>query len=764
MRKIVVLVSSLTAVLILAMLLAIFSFSNSVTAADIAVLDTSQVSQTNIQVNEVISDALSYIASHQQPDGGIGAFESGLGSNPSASARAVLALVAAGRPADSMIHSTTNANLVDYLAGEVVTFTHDITGSLFPERAGLMLAAASAANQDPTNFGGMDLISELEATHDPATGAYHTEASGGFTTGAANDLNQAWSILGLSSANQPIPISATNYLLDSQDPDGSWGFGDPDTTGMVVVALIASGNVAPTDEVIQNALGFYRDTQLSSGGWISPWDEDNGPPNVNTTAWVMQALATAGYTPVTASWANTYGTPRSAIISQQKGNGVIGGTYASTIEAVFGLTENPIFILGRSMRTQRALTWLSELQKDDGSWPDLFEPAGATADVVLAFMAAGYDPTTLKATGSISSAMDYLESQAADFSGKDPARAGKLALVAATAGNDPTNFGGVDLIDMLNSSYYQPGQGGFTNITGTYGITNTFFQAFPILGLSAAGETIPGNVKQTIIDLQQPDGGWKYDLAESAWNTTTPDNTGVALQALVAAGVPLNDSSIISATNYLRNQQDEFGGWGNANSTAYAIQGLLAIGEDLEKDWLRNGHSPYETLASFQKIDGPFVFEWDSPWLFPNDDFFATRQAPPALLSKYYPFTAPGLITFDPVQRGPDPDRLLAVPPDPQYGGSVDVLLPFGSDQDKDGSVTFDWRVAGSSNWTTVTEVSRGDGYFSTTLPISDTRSYEFRAHFSDPDGVQAGAQITDNVSLSSVLTPETMYLPLIHK
>jgi hypothetical protein len=760
MRKLVVLLSTISAVLVLVLLFTALSQGKPATAAETPNSETYHAQQTGLSVSEVISSAVAYIATQQQPDGGIDAFGGSNGSNPSGSARAILALVAAGRPAESMVYSATNLSLVDYLETQVITFTHDITGSLFPERAGLLIAAASAANQDPSHFGGMDLVAELEAAYDPSNGAYHTEALAGWTTGAANDLNQIWSILGLSCAGRPIPISATNYLLDSQAEDGSWGFGDLDTTGMAVVALIASGNVEPSDEVFQNALGFFEDTQLSNGGWRPSWDQD--PLNVDTTAWVMQALAAAGYTPVTASWANAEGTPRSALISQQKESGLIGGTFGnaySTIEAIYGLTEKPVFLLGRSIQTWRALSWLDELQNDDGSWGT----ASATTDVVLAFMSAGFDPYEIKATGSISSAMDYLEAQSADFASIDPARAGKLTLVSVTAGADPTNVGGVDLIDMLNSSYYQPALGGFTDITGTYGITNTYFQAFPILGLAAAGEIIPGNVKATLLDLQQPDGGWKYDLVESAWNTTTPDNTGIALQALVAAEIPLDNPSIISATNYLRSQQDETGGWSDANGTAYAIQGLLAIGEDLEKDWLRGGHSPYDALASFQKVDGPFVYQWISSWgVPPNDNSFATQQSVPALIGIYYPFTPSSLGIFTRVNRGPDPDRMLAVPPNPVYGASVIVRVPFGSDQDQDGSVTLVWRALGTRDWTSGTTVNRADGYFIATLPITDTRSYEFRATFSDPDGVQSGSSLTDTVALTSTLTSETVYLPLI--
>ena len=156
---------------------------------------------------------------------------------------------------------------------------------------------------------------------------------------------------------------------------------------------------------------------------------------------------------------------------------------------------------------------------------------------------------------------------------------------------------------------------------------------------------------------------------------------------------------------------------------------------------------------------------WVSPWgTPPNDNFFATRQAPPALLGKYYPFTPLSLTFFDPVMRGPDPDRQLAVPPKPTYGNSVEVLIPFGSDQDKDGSVTLDWRALDAADWITGTAVHRASGYFSATLPITDTRTYEFKATFNDPDGVQSGNRITDTISLTSLLAPETMYLPLIQK
>lgn len=716
----------------------------------------SSLAESSLDVTNVISKALAYIATNQQADGGIDGF--GLGSDTGSTARAILALAAAGRSIDWMAHITTGRTTLDYLDKNAITYTHDTTGTLFPAQAGLLLAAVSAVDADPMNFGGMDIISELEAAYNPVTGAYSTTASQGYNNGVASDINQGWAIFGLSAAGRPVPVSATNLLINSQAQDGTWSFGSPDATALVVVALIGSGNILPHDTAIQNAIDYFRDTQLSNGGWRSGWDID--PVNADTTAWIMQALASAGYTPVTSSWEKESGNPRVALISLQKPDGSIGGSYVnpySTIEAIFGLAENPLFFFGSSHRALRALTWMNEIQNSDGSWPDFFAPAGATADAVLAYASAGFDPYTVIASNSFTSAMDYLASQAVPYSASDPASAGKLALAVEAAGGDAHNFNGLDIIGVLTSTHFSP-------TLGAFGVmTNTWHQAFAIMGLAAAGESVPISATHTLLNLQQPDGGWKYDLGP--WSISSDaDSTGLALQALIAIGTSPTHTSILSATSFLKAQQDDQGGWGNANSTAYAIQGLLSVGEDLQNEWLVDGQSPLGALANYQKVDGPFVFDWDSPWVIPNDDFFATRQAIPALMNVYYPYTPTSLADFLSFQRGADPDRMVAAAARPTWGNSVDITIPFGSDLDRDGSLSLDWRVLGDTNWITGTAVSRADGYFTATLPITLPFSYEFSATFLDPDGVQAGLIITDSISMISVLMPRQIFLPTITK
>ncbi|GAB4522624.1 MAG: hypothetical protein Fur0018_04570 [Anaerolineales bacterium] len=704
--------------------------------------------------SDPVAQAVAFLQSQQQPDGGLDAFGFGA-SNTSGTARALLALASQGYD-PAMLTASSGQSALDYLAAQAITYTHDASGTtaarLFPANAGLLLTAASATNANPHAFGGMDLIAQLTATYHPASGAYSTTAVLGWTSGAASALNQAWSILGLSAVGEPVPLTATTYLISLQAADGSWDWGSPDSTGLAVLALLGSGHNQPTDAPIQAALTFLADTQLSSGGWRPSWDSD--PLNADSTAWALQALAAAGYAPHSQTWND----PAAALLTLQQSDGRIGGTYAnaySTAEALFGLSGKPLYTLSPRTQARRALAWMAALQNADGSWSDFSSPnMGATADAVLAFAAAGYDPAGITASGN--SPLDYLAANAAAYAAADPASAGKLALAVTAAGQDAHNFGGLNLVHVLTATHYSP-------TLGAFGVpTNTWHQSFAILGLAAAGEPIPVSATQNLLALQQPDGGWKYDLSPAFWNTTAPDNTGLALQALMAAGLPLTDTHLLSATAYLHNTQDPLGGWGNANSTAFALQGLLAAGEDLHA-WRLNGYTPFQALFAYQKMDGPFVYQWDSPWSAPADNFFATRQAVPALLGVPFPIAGAPLTAFPAPPALPDSDRSLPGAPSAAFGSPGTLTLPFDGDPDQDAAFSLQWQPQGASTWFTAT-LHRADGLITATLPLTRPVTYAFSLTISDPDGVQSGSAYTTSLRLDAVLEPVRIYLPLIQR
>jgi len=703
--------------------------------------------------SDAVSQALAYLQTKQLPNGGIEGWVPGT-ADGFTTIKTVIALAAAHRPV-SFLTSVSDTTPLDYLVAQAITYTHDTSGTLFPGRAGMLIVAAVAGNENPTAIGGMNVIDELTTTYNAATGAYSTTATQGLTTGAANTTNQLWAILGLAAAQETVPVSATDFLVDLQEPDGGWGwgggYGDVDTTALVIQALLASDSAEATRAQVQEGLDFLKNVQAASGGWES-W----GSLSADSTAAVIQAVAAAGYIPATESWAAAIGrTPQDDLLSLRSPDGSFGYNALSTAHAIAGLAEAPLPIFGRMQRANRALTWMNEQQNGDGSWSLFgFPDPGATCDAVLAYATAGFDPATVIAPGSITSAMDYLSATASSFVTKSADSAGKLALVVEIAGGDARDFGGVDVVRVLTETWYSPTLGGF-------GVpTNTWHQAWAILGLAAAGEPIPVSATQTLADLQQADGGWKYDLTDAWWNSTGPDNTGLALQALIAAGMAPADTRVISGVSFLQAQQNAQGswdGWGSpsANSTAYSMQGLLAVGEDLEAArWLKGGHTPYEGLAAFQKIDGPFAQGG-------ADNSLATWQAVPALLGVHYPFSRT-LAAFSGVNRGLDPDRMVVTPPRASWGDSVDVIIPFGSDLDADGIIALDWRIAGETVWVTGTMVYRNDGYYTATLSLTNPVACEFQVAFADPDGVQSGTKITDTATLNTVLEPHTIYLPLV--
>lgn len=727
--------------------------------------------------SETISKAVGYLQTQQLDSGGINSF--GFGADPGGTTRLLMALNAVGYPANALVRD--NKTLADYLAAETVKYIYKsatpAANNLFPGRAGLVLGAVSAAGLDPRNFAGIDLIAALEAVY-REDGTYSTDAVEGFARGSASEINQSLAILGLVSAGRPIPALATQWLIDRQRPNGSW-INNIDVTGYCVLALIGSGNVPPTHPAIQKALEFFRTTQNQR---TALWGDASGNEPANSSGWAMTALSAHGYVPMTNSWATGGANPRQALVGLQNAEGVIARNFFNayaTLEGLYGLTDQPLF-LARPLRVARALTYLRAQQNDDGGWPAFgtVSSPGATLDTMFAFVAAGYDPRQIRSATN-RSPLDYLTSAAAAYTRDDsnrifPAQTGKLIVGVVAAGGNPNNFATFNLVSDLQSTlqptgaYSTTAQRGFT--TGAASVTT---QSFAMLGLAAAGQTIPVTATSYLISLQQTNGGWGG-----------PDETGIALQALIAAGIVPTATTIISGVTYLRETQAATGGWAafgsvNSNSTAYAIQGLLAAGVDLTRpEWRKQGRWPLGALASFQKPNGPFVYYWgpESGGFNPAaNNLLATQQSIPALLGKFYPYQTSGpLASFAPINLGPNPDRLVTAPVviqlNPQRTQAT-VLAPFGSDLNGNGSATIEWEVVpispGTASFSATT--TREPGAFRATIDLSGANlgpldTLRVRAVFSDPDGVQDGSVLTTNpVTVTGELGPPyRIHLPVV--
>ncbi len=98
-----------------------------------------------------------------------------------------------------------------------------------------------------------------------------------------------------------------------------------------------------------------------------------------------------------------------------------------------------------------------------------------------------------------------------------------------------------------------------------------------------------------ILGRQKENGSWDESV----------DLTGAGIEALS----PFHENeqvknALIKAEYFLKKNQKNDGGWNdNVSSTAWALEGIFALGEHQE-NWIKNGNTPFDYLAINQDTDG----------------------------------------------------------------------------------------------------------------------------------------------------------------
>jgi prenyltransferase beta subunit len=183
-------------------------------------------------------------------------------------------------------------------------------------------------------------------------------------------------------------------------------------------------------------------------------------------------------------------------------------------------------------------------------------------------------------------------------------------LVADAAGTSPHDYGGIDLVSELLARKLPDGS--FPFVPGNHGEINDTIYA--ILSLSLVAEPAAQSaVKQAIewlIVAQNQDGSWSPQNSKTEAGEV--DMTGAALQAINTPGQPTPVEPEQKALKYLREAQESDGGFperpgegeSNVASTAWAVQGLWAAGENPE-NWVKSaGREPLDYMESLQQPDG----------------------------------------------------------------------------------------------------------------------------------------------------------------
>lgn len=289
--------------------------------------------------------------------------------------------------------------------------------------------------------------------------------------------------------------------------------------------------------------------------------------------------------------------------------------------------------------TGAALDYLKTQQNVDGGFGSGFSPdstVGSTSDVVLAIVASGGDPATFDQGGN--TPISYLEENAASVAtGGDLA---KLIMAAIAVGKNPREFGGADSVARLEAMIGADGR------IGTE--ADTFVShLLSVVALKSAQRTVPAAAVDQITAAQQDSGSWAWDgSAETAGDTNT---TAFAIQALIAAGEAPDGDTIVKALDYYKGIQNGDGGWPyqnpsdfgtatDANSTAVTVQALIAAGQDpAGAGWATpEGNTPLSALEALQNESGAFA--WQAA--VPDDNLLATIQALPAVAGKAFPLAS----------------------------------------------------------------------------------------------------------------------------
>lgn len=276
----------------------------------------------------------------------------------------------------------------------------------------------------------------------------------------------------------------------------------------------------------------------------------------------------------------------------------------------------------------RAAAWLASAQNKDGGFgaaPGDESGAEMTSWAMLGLAAAGRNPLDVSRGGKTPA--EFLRTSLAEI--RDAGDAARTILAVEAAGIDARKFLPIDMVERLLSLRHGNGSYGPKG-AGWPGST-----AFAVLALRAAGAD--GSIGPSLAWLrkvQNDDGGW----GDVPGSPSTADGTGAVLQALTSGS-----KAAQRGLSYLRRAQRPGGGFPlggngapNAQSTAWAIQGVLAAGGD-PASYRRGGADALQYLSARQASDGHYRYSKQSD----QTPVWVTAQALMAAAEKPLPIPPP---------------------------------------------------------------------------------------------------------------------------
>lgn len=523
--------------------------------------------------------------------------------------------------------------------------------------AARLALVAAVTEGDPRDFGGHDLLGDLEKNVCQSGPAPGCTAKGDFT-GVSYGDGQALAVLALLRGGVVPPADTVTRLTQLVCEDGSVTSiligpgencdGDPMTTGLVALVLDEAGG---HDATVAKSVAYLKKAQLRSGAF--PAFNGSTVGSVPATAYAAQALRALGEVRAadTAIW---------WLSREQLTDGGFGfdegaeeaGLYATAPAVLAGSSTSLVALTTKAPEpteppttpptTPPTATPPSPGPSGDG--PDLKKgvayltsPAnlrqgrfyaaggstgradfGLTVDGAFALAATGHDNDALRGIvdfldrggkdGDARTVHDWTNVGSAHAMGGSM---GKAALLAQAVERDPRDFGGKDLIAGLadavcTAKSAAPDRSCADKGAYTYAMS-VFGQSLGVIAQVRAGETKAAEAPiGYLAGLQHTSSG--------AWPSLVPptgdadvDSTAMAAMALDLVPGDAHAAAVDKALAWIASKQLKDGGFpgaaGNSvNSAALAVQGLSLDAEKYGKQIAK----ARKFLASQQNADGGF--------------------------------------------------------------------------------------------------------------------------------------------------------------
>jgi energy-coupling factor transport system substrate-specific component len=276
------------------------------------------------------------------------------------------------------------------------------------------------------------------------------------------------------------------------------------------------------------------------------------------------------------------------------------------------------------------ISFLAHAQNSDGGFggaPGQRSSELYSAWTAIGLAAAGRDPLTLTRDGH--SVLDVLRGQASTLEGAGDDERTILALHAC--GLPASDFPGTSLVAGLLRE--RSSDGSFEHLVN--------ITAFAIFALRVAGSLADNRVVNAagrwLVAQQNPDGGFGFARRGGGEDV---DDTAAAMQGILDASGQRGSVVVARAVAYLRRAQNPDGGFpqqaggeSNAQSTAWAVQGLSAARVNVSAFKHAGSRSPLGYIESLVAPDGSVRYSRTST----QTPVWVTAQALAALAGKPFP-------------------------------------------------------------------------------------------------------------------------------